>query len=1139
MNQSLETPLLTTHISRDLPELLFEGMETIMAASPAMMFLKDVNLRFIAATPSFAAMAGKASTAELLGHTALEVFEDQDLARRYTADDERVLSTGQDLLDFIEPIRGEDGEARYASTSKYVVRDRSGAPIGILGVCKDVTKQIRARQQYEQVLEYLFSLPDETFAAISIDVTDWRVMAQRKQEGIHMPTFLSMEELRSALLASIEDPESEAYQTYQQLSPEFFNSILAQGKNEFSVEHPNRLPDGSVLWVRDEWRFLVDPENSHLTVMLLVQDIHAQKQAELELVQAAQTDELTGLFNRAATKENIRSYLAGEGANGNHALFIVELDNFKQVNDTFGRQAGDLLLYEVAANLKDCFRDIDIVGRMAGAEFLVLAKNIPSLKTARGRSKMLLDVLRGVYASHTTAMGSISIGVSMYPTDGSTMEELYKKADEALHKAKDLGQNKVAFTTEVTPDWNVIALDKRYEAYNSQVVDHSSSVCYISDLETYDLLHMTKAAMILYGLTSPDQYRDKKCYQVIMGLDKPCPFCTNSQLTEGMEYRWEWYNDNIRKWFDRTSSIIRLDGRPCHLEIGRDITARKEEVDLLTGQLTMEDVLFRCLHTLTNEKDMNAAFHLFLEAIGGFYQASRAYIFEFDLENHLYSNTFEWCAPGVSAEIERLQQLPMDSVERWISKFKTDGEFSISSLGSEVDRDSEEYRILSMQGIRSLMAAPLWDDGKIVGLVGVDDPIQNQGSLTLLRSISEFVQSELEKRRLMEDLAAALEKASIANQSKSTFLFNMSHDIRTPMNAILGFSMMAEKHIDEKDRVLDCLSKLNSAGKHLLRLINDVLDMSRIESGKMAFDLQPHHIPSVLKDLWEMFNPEMQKKDITFTVSCEVEDEFVLMDRLRIDQVELNLISNALKYTPEGGRVDYTLRQLGKTEDGLATYQAIVKDTGIGMSEEFAARVFEAFEREKTSTVDGIQGTGLGMAITKSLIDQMGGSITCKSQKGVGTEFVATVTLRTVTEDALPKKADEIAPKSSFTEKRILLVEDNELNREIAVEILEEFGFCVEAAEDGDVAVELVKQSPPGHYDLILMDIQMPRMDGYTATQQIRALEDKALSGIPIVAMTANAFAEDRQNAMAAGMNEHIAKPIDVPKLIEILQRIL
>ncbi len=396
------------------------------------------------------------------------------------------------------------------------------------------------------------------------------------------------------------------------------------------------------------------------------------------------------------------------------------------------------------------------------------------------------------------------------------------------------------------------------------------------------------------------------------------------------------------------------------------------------------------------------------------------------------------------------------------------------------------------------------------------------------RDINKLIEEEQKQKRILEDALTAAEQA---NQSKTKFLFNMSHDIRTPMNAILGFSAMAKKYINDKEKVLDSLTKVEIAGEHLLRLINDVLDMARIESGKVALDPQPCHIPTLMKNAQAIFGQEMKKKDIDFTAVCEIENEIAFFDQLRIAQIELNLISNALKYTPNGGKVVYRVTQVGKAENGYATYRISVKDTGIGMSKEFVQKVFEAFERERTSTVDKIQGTGLGLAIVKALVEQMGGTITCESELGVGTEFIITLSFRIGEEKDLMQEFIHVDTEKDFTGKHILLVEDNELNREIAHDILTEYGFVVDTAEDGIIAVDKVAQSEAGYYDLILMDIQMPNMDGYEASKRIRALEHPELANIPIIAMTANAFEEDRRNAIEAGMNAHVGKPIDLEKL--------
>lgn len=519
--------------------------------------------------------------------------------------------------------------------------------------------------------------------------------------------------------------------------------------------------------------------------------------------------------------------------------------------------------------------------------------------------------------------------------------------------------------------------------------------------------------------------------------------------------------------------------------------------------------------------------------------------------------------------------------------------------------------------------------------------------------------------------------AEDANKAKSTFLSNMSHDIRTPMNAIIGFTTLAMTNVENTERVKDYLSKILSSSNHLLSLINDILDMSRIESGKIKLDETEANLSDMLHDIKTIINGQIHAKQLElFMDVIDVSDEDVICDKTRINQVLLNLLSNAIKFTPSGGTVSVRVTQIHNAPEGKGLYEIRVKDTGIGMSPEFAERVFEPFERERSSTVSKIQGTGLGMAITKNIIDMMGGTINVQSEQNKGTEFVITLCLKLQSErrsikkiaeltglkalvvddnfntcDSVTKMLVQIGMRSEWTlsgreavlrakqaiemndafhayiidwrlpdmngievtrqiraigdntpiiiltaydwsdieveakaagvtafcskpmfmsdlrdsllnalghqqaeeenvlpvteetdnfkGKHLLLVEDNELNREIAFEILNEYGFIVDTAENGKEAVDMISASKPGDYDLVLMDIQMPVMDGYEATRSIRTLEDTALSAVPIVAMTANAFDEDRRNAKECGMNGFISKPINMEEVVEALHSVL
>ena len=421
-----------------------------------------------------------------------------------------------------------------------------------------------------------------------------------------------------------------------------------------------------------------------------------------------------------------------------------------------------------------------------------------------------------------------------------------------------------------------------------------------------------------------------------------------------------------------------------------------------------------------------------------------------------------------------------------------------------------------------------------IKLVSLDEGLDTVNNFILaVKDMDDEIKKEKEIQSKLEDARLA---ADAANRTKSAFLFNMSHDIRTPMNAVLGFTAMAKKNITDEEKVEDCLDKVESAGLHLLSLINDVLDMARIESGKVKLEVKPVNMKSAVDNLVSMVGDLASNKHIDFKVRYEnLTTENILADDLHVNQIILNVISNAIKYTNEGGSVLYTIKELESDNDKKAKFNFIITDTGMGMSDEFQKHIFDTFEREASSSISGIQGTGLGMAITKQLVDIMGGDIKVESKLGWGTTITITLDFDIFEGDIEKGEISTETYEVELEGKRVLLVEDNELNREIAEEILEDVGIIVEEAVDGEEAVEIIRNSDPGYFDLILMDIQMPKMNGYEATEAIRNLPETALSEIPILAMTANAFEEDKQNALKAGMNGHLAKPIDIEKLMKAM----
>lgn len=418
-----------------------------------------------------------------------------------------------------------------------------------------------------------------------------------------------------------------------------------------------------------------------------------------------------------------------------------------------------------------------------------------------------------------------------------------------------------------------------------------------------------------------------------------------------------------------------------------------------------------------------------------------------------------------------------------------------------------------------------------------------------IMDVDNEIKKDIQQKQAVEEALVAAENA---NKAKSRFLSNMSHDIRTPMNAITGFAGLAQTHIEDRNLVKDYLDKIQSASKHLLNLINDILDMSRIESGKVQIEESEVSLREIVTDVDNMIRPMAEDKNITFRIYDEIVNNYVYCDKLRLNQVLINLLGNAVKFTPQGGEVSLRIYQEMVAPDGYGVYIFKVKDNGIGIGAEFIDSIFQAFEREKSTEQSGIQGTGLGLSITKSIVNMMGGRISVESELNQGAEFTVKVVfmLQDVDESAIElkitsvqKEQEEIEKQKEqralFAGRKILLVEDNNLNREIARMLLTEQGFIIDEAINGKEAVEKVAASYAGEYAVVLMDIQMPIMDGYEATKEIRDLDNRILANVPIVAMTANAFDEERKKAFSAGMNGYVTKPIDIEVLFETLKQII
>ena len=395
------------------------------------------------------------------------------------------------------------------------------------------------------------------------------------------------------------------------------------------------------------------------------------------------------------------------------------------------------------------------------------------------------------------------------------------------------------------------------------------------------------------------------------------------------------------------------------------------------------------------------------------------------------------------------------------------------------------------------------------------------------------------EKQYAADLKKAAELAKSANEAKTRFLFNMSHDIRTPMNAIIGFSGLLEKNLQNEEKAKEYLGKICSSGNLLMTIINQILEIARIESGTIALQLKAEDINAVFHTVNTVFEEDIRKKNLQYSTDLDVYHTFIFCDRVKLQEIMLNIISNAIKYTSDGHAVHVKIYEKDSEDPRKARFIFTCEDTGIGMSEEYLPHIFEEFSREHTTTENKVAGTGLGLPIVKSMIELMGGSIQVESTQGVGTKFTVDISFDMASEADVYR--DQISEQPDVLEKlegkRILLAEDNDLNAEIAIELLAEEKIVVDRAKDGAECLDKLEKAVPGYYDMILMDIQMPVMDGYDATARIRRMKDEEKASIPIIAMTANAFAEDRQKAISTGMNDHVAKPIDMKVLLPVMAK--
>ncbi len=436
------------NVSKEFLAIMLASYKTMIKGTKDMIFIKDINHVYVDASEAFIRMVGKRHISQVVGYTDFEIFEDESLAKRYVDDDNKLLERGIDLVDYVEPITDDDGHARYASTSKYILRDSDGNVIGIFGVSRDVTREYYARQNYQQELKSLFKLPEEAYAVCYIDIDDWRIISQRRKEMFEgtLQSCNIVEEVSLAAVDSIIDRDSKAFDFYKDFSKDSLEQLFKSGTTELSFKYQRKLTNGLVRWIHNKIKFITDVESGHLCVMLTAKDIDEEKKAEEEILIAAKMDKMTMVLNRETTMKRIREILSGY-KDETHVLFMLDVDNFKMLNDTYGHQTGDRFLVRLADELKGLFRETDVVGRIGGDEFFALMKNVPDISAVKGKAVQILETIVSICDEYEGINLSGSIGLSIYPEHGTTVEQLYAKADEALYQAKRQGKNQFIFTT--------------------------------------------------------------------------------------------------------------------------------------------------------------------------------------------------------------------------------------------------------------------------------------------------------------------------------------------------------------------------------------------------------------------------------------------------------------------------------------------------------------------------------------------------------------------------------------------------------------------------------------------------------------------------------------------------------------------
>lgn len=899
---------------------------------------------------------------------------------------------------------------------------------------KDVYFQVEATCSYVQD-------DCKCFIAAFVDITDQKMLqAELEQE----------KELYKIVLSGITDSvfdyrvKDDVYVEYtaddtnkaKHIVPSFLNEYkkmkdtvidgydeglaLFEGKSESAFFNMHlKLHGINERWAVVTAKTLTDSSGNAIRIVGRIHDSTKKELEKRKQEEMKSRDKLTNLYNREKGEQLLRNYLKENPNDRSSMLYIIDVDSFQTVNDTYGYVFGDAVLSEVAAVLSDFACDDDILMRFGGDEFLLFVTDIGANR-AYNLGCEICESIKGIYIGEdkditiSAKIGMVSTGVSR------DIFRLYKCAFSALEYIKTNGNESVG-----------------------------------------DYIRLS--------------YMHNRKLETIVNSDRKI--------------------DEIFDIYEESN----------------------------------EDIVSYTFKILERTKDIKSALNILLAQIGRKYNLTSITVFETERANLQELVTYQWSIDGRRPEFGKslVHKSPSDFMD-FVGMFNDNG-YYVYGMENEPMSFTFNDRSKAVMS-RPFAAVAIYDENVFRGFIVYekfynvcleDDEIQT------LIDISRIMAIHIIKTNSDE-----------ANNAKSEFLSRMSHDIRTPMNAIMGMTRIAESSVTDIEKVRECLAKIDVSSKYLLMLINDILDMSKIESGRMKLNLGEIEMSRFIEKIETIIKPQAQTKDINFTVETDCSDLTVIGDSLRLNQILVNLLDNALKFTPRDGKVTASFKQVG-TKGDFVDVRFSVKDTGIGISKENFTKIFRSFEQEKDDTARNYGGTGLGLAISKSLVEMMGGNIEVESELGKGTEFSFVIPMEKCERSNVSKETAGSLPTVSFDGKRVLLAEDNDLNIEIARTILTMDGFEVEVARNGRQAVDMFFESDEGYYDAVLMDIRMPVMDGLHAADEIRNLDRGDAATVPIVAMTANAFDDDVKLSVRSGMNAHLAKPINVDELRSTLTRLL